>query len=260
MKQAFVLTSTAHGTMIVPRFDYKKISDSDGFELGPGCQCLEYGSYDLDGITLMAGILERRREAFGAGVVMIDGGANIGAVSVSLGRHMEDWGKVLSFEPQDKIFMALCGNIVLNGMNNVRTYRAALGRQDGLIDFPDPDYTRAGNFGGVSMLPQTDIGQKIEAHAQTASKRIDSLELQRLDFLKLDVEGMEIEALVGGMETLSRCRPVVMAEWIKCGKESLEAFFGKVGYRCANAGVDVVAAYGPNPIIDQLREMEKSAA
>lgn len=253
IKQNFVEVSTAHGAMIVPRFDYKR-KDNGDYELGVGANLLEFGAHDMEGITFMAGLLDQRRQTFGAGVVMVDAGANIGTVTLSLARHMYDWGKVLAFEPQDPIFMALCGNVMKNNLyHNVKTYRSALGRQDGFIEFGTADYGAAGNFGGVNALAQANIGQVL-GKTQVPTRRIDSLGLLRLDLLKLDVEGMEIEALVGGMETISRCRPLIFAEWIICGKEPLISCLTKLGYRTADFGPDLIAAHGPNDIIDQVHE------
>lgn len=251
MKSPFVLTSSLHGTMIVP------INDWTPDVLGVGAQLLKFGVYDNGAIILMTSFLDARRREYGDGVVMIDGGANIGCFSVTFGRYMETWGTVLAFEAQDQIFYALCGNLAINNIMNVRAFHCALARQDGTIEFPVPDYSQLGNFGGVSVTNKNDIGQKLKHTRSVPTKQIDLLNLPRLDLLKLDIEGMEIDALTGAQKTIERCKPFIMAEHFITGLRELEWFLTDLGYEMVSAGGDVFAAYGKNEVIGKMREAKR---
>jgi FkbM family methyltransferase len=253
-KACFVLVPTAHGTMIVPRFDYKFLPDKQ-VELGVGANLLENGAYDPEGLDLMTMVVESCRVKNGDGVVTVDVGANIGAITLSLAQYMEGWGRVLAFEPQERLFYALCGNIVLNNIENAVAYRTAIGRYDSAIDFPVPDYGKASNFGGVNALGTADIGQKFERMVSVQTKRLDVLGMQRLDFIKMDIEGMEIEALTGALQTINRCRPIILVEWIKVGQQVLEDFFATIGYTTARWGMDLICAYGQNEIVERVRNV-----
>jgi hypothetical protein len=71
----------------------------------------------------------------------------------------------------------------------------------------------------VAHATVSGLGDRLRAIAKSAgdtdadpSFRVDSLNLDRLDFVKVDVEGDELMALAGGLETLRRCRPKLMVE------------------------------------------------
>jgi FkbM family methyltransferase len=67
----------------------------------------------------------RRREFYGNGVVAIDCGANCGVHIIEWSRHMFGWGRVIAIEAQEKIYYALCGNIVINNCLNTKAFVGA---------------------------------------------------------------------------------------------------------------------------------------
>ncbi len=73
--------------------------------------------------------------------------------------------------------------------------------------------------------------------------RIDSLERHRIDLIKMDVEGMEVEALMGASETLRRHKPIIFLEHIKCDRERLLERLIGVGYNCFPAGMNTMAIH-----------------
>lgn len=135
--------------------------------------------------------------------ICIDAGANIGVHSVGLSRIVSDAGAVLAFEPQEHAFQALCANVFLNSLINVKPYRIALGAKPGSIQVPYMDPRRVNNFGNCKLG-----GQGI----MTPMATIDSLDLPRCDFIKIDVEGMEIDVIKGARKTIEKFHPVVYAE------------------------------------------------
>src|SRR4051812_1166493 len=107
---AFVLAPCAHGSLIVNVNDRAGM-DEGGF--GVGYQILRNGCFDPREVRLALAILDARRLAFGDGVAAVDGGANIGVHTVEWARHMTGWGRVEAFEPQERVFYALAGNVAL---------------------------------------------------------------------------------------------------------------------------------------------------
>ena len=257
----FICGATAHGMMIMPVHDYSKPDDSKGFVAGVGGMLLRDGIYGEETLNNIKAILAHCKSKHGGGVVMIDGGANIGCFTLSAARYMADWGTVLAFEPQNRIFMALCGNLVMNNIENVQAYPVALGDVNGSIEFPVPNYKHYGNFGGVSALKplHETFGQKVSMTVPVAVNCIDAFRLERLDFLKLDIEGMELLALRGAVKTLQLCRPLVMAEHMWVGAASLEQFFSELGYSSVVSGGDLFAAPEHNEIIEELLALKKQA-
>ena len=72
-------------------------------------------------------------------------------------------------------------------------------------------------------------------HAEFVSViTIDSLGLDRLDLIKIDAEGMEMEVLQGAEQTIGRCRPVIYAEWLKVGEGLLRERLNGLGYSVRN--------------------------
>lgn len=251
---AYVLAATNHGSMIVNRNDQADVDAEHAF--GVGFQLLSRSAYDPSEVELALALLEIRKNHFGAGVLALDAGANIGVHTVEWARAMSGWGRVLAFEAQEYVFYALAGNIALNNCFNASARWSALGERDGHIDTPEPDYLRPGSFGSLELRKRAKvefIGQEVsyapEDCVRTPMVAIDSLALGRLDFLKIDVEGMEIEVLRGARTTLARCKPIVMLEVIKSDGEALAVFMRELGYRTTREGMgaNLLAIHADDP-------------
>jgi FkbM family methyltransferase len=247
-KIAFVLASTDHGTMIVNRFDYHIQSDGQGF--GVGFKILNESSHEFGEISIAAFILESRRRLFGDGVVVLDCGANIGTHTVSWARQMTGWGSVIAIEAQEKIYYALAGNVTINNCFNVRAIHAAAGDQNGTMKIPNPDYFAPASFGSLELKPAKkaeQIGQTVDySEARLVpvdAITIDSLALNRLDLLKIDVEGMECEVLEGARKIIRRSLPVIIIEHFKTGSEEIVRFLKHNGYHMAELGLNILAIH-----------------
>jgi FkbM family methyltransferase len=145
------------------------------------------------------------RQLIGPGMTVVDVGANIGVLTVPFARLVSPGVKVIAFEPQRVIYQMLCGNIALNAFENVFAYNSAAGSAVGSITVPPVNYAEAGNFGGVSVNA---FGPAEIVPLMT----IDSLRLERCDFIKIDVEGMELDVLEGAMTALRQFRPRLYVE------------------------------------------------
>lgn len=248
-KRAFIITDTDHGTMIVPRMD---CAPDGGY--GVGVQLLDTGSFEWEECTRMAKILGFRKRHHGDGVVALDCGANIGAITVFVARLMQGWGRVIAIEAQERLFYALAGNIAIQNAFNARAIWAAVDDCDGTIRIPEPDYTQYASYGSFELDPRDrvpeNIGQAVDYKAPTSIVEkvyIDSLRLERVDFIKLDIEGMELRALNGAQDTIERCKPALWVEHIKVDKAELEKFVGDRGYNFGYLGINFVAVHKDDP-------------
>ena len=261
---AFVLVSTNHGTMIVNRNDYRMVGENTGF--GVGFQLMNTSSYDPGEVALTLDLLRIRRANYGEPVVAIDCGANIGVFTLEWARLMRGWGTVYAFEPQEKIYYALAGNVALNNCLNVTARLAAAGAHCGKLAVPPVDYCVPSSFGSLELTEADGneyIGQNIDysrpaQHVDLVT--IDALQLPRIDLLKIDVEGMEFEVLQGARESIERCRPEIVVEVIKSDEKALSKLLEDAGYRCFPKGMDILAVHETDPVLSRLMSGPLGAA
>jgi FkbM family methyltransferase len=244
---AFVVTSTNQGTLILNKNDYKINEDNTGF--GVGFSLMNTGSYDQIEIDFLKVILSKRRENFGDGVIAVDCGANIGVHTVQWGRLMSTWGHVISLEPQEKIYYALCGNIAINNCFNVTARNYAVGAENGSLMIPEPNYFKPSSYGSLELKDhpdKEDIGQEITNTKQISMITIDSIGLERCDLIKIDVERMEAEVLAGAWKVIDQFHPVLFIEVAKC--KSLEDDLFIHGYKTYALGANLLAVHSSDPM------------
>ena len=166
------------------------VPDADNYTIGKLHGSDNYQRKHLD--TAMNYVKQRR--------LAVDGGAHIGTWS----RKMSKWfDRVISFEPSAESFECLIYN--MNDRTNIDLRNQALGKEPGRVRMTLEGYDKAianGNTMAMFVVEGDDVDRIT----------LDSLELDDLDFLKLDVEGSEVDAMLGAKETLLRCKPVVLFE------------------------------------------------
>jgi len=151
------------------------------------------------------------------GAVIIDGGANAGFFTIPVANRIRGRGqRIISFEPQLALFRALSGSLALNDIDFCDLQLAGLGAEAGTAMVPDIDYGTPQDFGTV-QISTTGTGTPVMV------KTIDSLGLERVDFIKLDVEGYECAALAGGFKTIQQHRPYIWVEFFISGVEPIKA-------------------------------------
>ena len=105
------------------------------------------------------------------------------------------------------------------------------------------------------------IGQAINYTENTAEIRkvtLDEFDLPRVDFIKLDVEGMELEALEGADKTIKRSRPILLVEKIKSNGEQLNRWFGDRGYILREAGINILAMHSEDKTLAELNPAKQA--
>jgi len=183
-------------------------------------------------------------------MVVLDVGANIGAHTVPLAQMARPGGMVLAFEPQRLIFQTLCANVAINALVNVDCRCLALGSQPGMTRNAAVDYTQPGNFGGLGVR----TGHSGES---VPLATIDGLNLPACDFLKVDVEGMEIEVLKGAASTISKYRPVLYVENDRADKsDELISYLLGLDYRLFG---HLPAYFNPNNFFGRQENVFTSA-
>jgi FkbM family methyltransferase len=259
-KVAFILAASDHGTMIVNRFDYRMVDEQHG--IGVGFQILDTASFDADEVEMAVSLLALRRKYFGDGVMALDCGANIGVHTIEWARRMHGWGFVIAIEAQERLYYALAGNIAINNCFNARAVNAAVAAQNGVMKIPMPDYLSPGSFGSLELRDGKNvefIGQAVdysqERAAQIRCLALDSLNLPRIDLIKIDVEGMEIEAIAGAAQLIGRNHPILIVESIKSDKAALRARLEGFGYRLFDTGLNLLAVHPSDQSLAHIKAL-----
>jgi FkbM family methyltransferase len=112
------------------------------------------------------------------------------------------------------MFRALAGSLVLNNLYTVDLRQQGLGAALGTALVPPVDYSRTQDLGMV-QLATSGAGTPVDIVT------LDSLALERLDFVKLDVEGSELDAIAGGLNTIQQHRPWIWIEYMITGIDSI---------------------------------------
>lgn len=145
------------------------------------------------------------------GMVVLDVGAFLGTHTLALATMVGPQGVVHSFEPRAGIGEILRRNVERNGLGQVRVHGYALGAATARLELPWIDLDGEANFGGLSLEGQGPAA--VAGATETiAIERLDDLNLGRVDFIKLDAEGMEAEVLAGAARTIAQHRPLLFAE------------------------------------------------
>jgi FkbM family methyltransferase len=138
--------------------------------------------------------------------VFLDIGAHSGTYTVALAPYCQ---KVYSFEPQQWTFYALCGSVVLSGLKNVTCLQTALGSPD---QVGEQVLHIVSEDGGGSTLVKTST-EKVLQKEVVKVVTLDSLGLQDICFIKMDVEDNEASVLEGSKKTLvSNNFPTILFE------------------------------------------------
>jgi FkbM family methyltransferase len=133
------------------------------------------------------------------GMVCIDAGANIGYYTVLMAEHAGPLGKCISAEPVPETFSYLKKNALLN-FGNMELLNLAFGAERGTLTLFMPR-------GEPKNASVSHVGELDQAHYERMDVQvqpIDDLDLPRLDFVKIDVEGAERLVWDGMQATIAR--------------------------------------------------------
>lgn len=159
-----------------------------------------------------------------------DVGANIGFFSLLAARLVGPKGKIISFEPLPANLVNLRENVKRNQFLNVQILPCALGATNEEQIF---QVSERPTWGKLKSVGHHDSPAKYLSDIKVQVRRLDDLVIDGVtpppDFVKIDVEGAEIEVIEGARETLARYHPTLIIELHGTGS-LLTAKFASIGY------------------------------
>jgi FkbM family methyltransferase len=174
----------------------------------------------------------RMRSLLEPGATMVDVGASFGFFTVLAGRKVGPAGRVIACEPGRQNQSVLLLNLVANNLDNVVVHPVAVSDAAGVLL-----YSPAGANGAVSAFDGNP--ELLASNDLVAARTLDELLVaeQRVDVIKVDVEGAEGRVFRGAKATLERFRPAIFFEF---SPASLEASSGVDAWSL----LDMLASYG----------------
>jgi FkbM family methyltransferase len=195
-----------------------------------------FGDYD----PLMTGFMKAH---IPEAAVCWDVGSWWGWFSLLMGLLVGPTGRVDAFEAFPPNYEKLKANVALNGFTWVHPYNMAVSGERGKMHFvpPSDKVTNYVDFledhSGVGYLTATAQPDSMEVETITLDEHAEDTKVDRLDFMKIDIEGAEVAALHGAQRTISRLRPKIAIEYnweaaIRAGTsiEELDDLLDSFGY------------------------------
>lgn len=134
--------------------------------------------------------------------IIIEGGAHIGIHTIRFS-ELANQGFIHSFEASPRNYNILKNTLDVNKINNVNLQNKALYLKNDIV------YVNESFAPDQDSIVENNNGFPIEAIS------IDSLNLDKVDFIKLDIEGGEANAFIGAINTINRCKPIITFEYLK---------------------------------------------
>jgi FkbM family methyltransferase len=102
-------------------------------------------------------------------------------------------------------------NVALNRLGNVTIHQAAMGSRESRARFGAVRAPGESGWGSLSV-PRDERTEEIEVEVVTLDGLVARLGIDRLDLMKLDIQGGERDALLGGRDAIARFRPDIVCE------------------------------------------------
>lgn len=155
--------------------------------------------------------------------VVVDVGANVGLYTCVLARVA---AKVWAFEPDPRNFIRLQRNIVLGHLSNVDARRRALMEFEGQVEMFLP-------LKATPSWVRTENPDDWESRGRVKAERLDDVFSEdRLDLIKIDVEGSEMPVLLGAKGVIRKYRPMILCEVLEGSRAGVTRFAAEQGYDC----------------------------
>ena len=176
-------------------------------------------------------------------IVFYDVGANIGTHSIALSNIFKNKIVIKAFEAQSNIYEMFNQTIKINNLDNIKLYHNAVSdKNDEIIRVNLPDYSKNNNFGGLELFKPSQNSDNNQMKKSGIFEDIKTIKLdifdEEVDFIKIDVEGMENLVLEGSKKLIVNHRPLLFMELLKSKLDEITEFFKDKDYTIYIKGMD----------------------
>jgi FkbM family methyltransferase len=164
------------------------------------------GTFEPNELVWVSQVLEK-------GMTFIDVGANMGVYAMFASRLVGDSGTVVALEPSTRDFQRLAFHVGLNNLERVRCFHVAASDDNGQASLKVATNQHSGhNTFGTFAWPNIELAAEEIVQTRRLDALVSEQRLERVDLIKIDVEGHELRVLNGAVETLARFRPRILLE------------------------------------------------
>jgi FkbM family methyltransferase len=181
--------------------------------------------------------------------IVLDIGANLGSYAVPLAKQHTHF-QFECFEAQRIVYYQLCANTFLNRLSNVYTHNVGLSNEKRITNYVLPNYAEETNIGAFSIDFDTRAnGYEVKSEGITERMIIiplDAMQYEKVRLIKMDVEGHELQVLLGAEHTLreNNYPPIIFEAWTWKFPEKRKAVFDhleNLGYKITEIGQNNLA-------------------
>lgn len=163
-----------------------------------------FGLYERPELDLLRALLR-------PGGTMLDLGAHVGTYALHAARAVGASGAVVAFEPVPTNAARLRENVALNGFTQVEVIEAAVSDAAGRATFSAVDVAGESGWGSL-VIDASDVTRALDVEVVTLDAFAAARGLARVDLIKLDIQGSELQALRGAEQMLRTSRPAILCE------------------------------------------------
>jgi FkbM family methyltransferase len=175
-----------------------------------------FGAYEKETLMFLRDLIGKQTAA----AVFLDIGANIGIHSLYMSQHA---AVVHAFEPYELVRSSLERNIALNRIGNITVHPVALGNKTEELQYFAPTGFNRGTGSFVESHEARNNKALRKLHVEAADQYLAAHDIERIDLIKIDVEGFEKFVLAGLKNTLEKTRPAIFMEYSESTRNSLES-------------------------------------
>lgn len=160
--------------------------------------------------------------------MFVDVGANIGVVTIVIAKSLGPKGKVISIEPEPDNFERLNANVRLNGCTNITALKLACSSRDYMGTLFTPmNRRRTGSYSLGNSIYELSH-QFITVEVRRLDGLLSSLGIDKIDAMKIDVDGIEADVLLGAGDYLRECKEIIFescnADYLAACSRALAGF------------------------------------